>query len=99
DKDDAVRKAAVAGILAMNDPKTLDPLMGRYAKEPSDKAREQLVQAVGGLRRPEALQFLGKIAADAKEQKPIRVAAVVGLEKIGTPAAVDRLVEVFSKDD
>jgi putative heme-binding domain-containing protein len=99
DKDDAVRKAAVAGILAMNDPKTLDPLMGRFAKESSAAAREQIVTAVAGLKRAEALEFLGKISANAKEEKAVRVAAVGGLEKLATPAAADRLVDVYGKDD
>jgi putative heme-binding domain-containing protein len=99
DKDDAVRRAAVAGITAMNDPKALDPLMERFAKEPSDQAREQIVTAVGGLKRPEAVEFLGKIAANAKEAKAVRVAAVASLEQIGTPAAADRLVEVFARDE
>ncbi|HYT91989.1 MAG TPA: HEAT repeat domain-containing protein, partial [Gemmataceae bacterium] len=87
DKDAGVRKAAVAGLRAMNDPATLAPLVKQFAGESDPATRSDIVRAVGGLKAPKAVEFLDGVLQDAKNPEVLRVEAVAALTKMNTPPA------------
>jgi HEAT repeat protein/glucose/arabinose dehydrogenase len=91
DRNAAVRKAGVAGLLAMNDPATLEPLTKQFADEKDADTRADIVRAVAGLASPRATDFLVGVAKDSKESESPRTEAIAGLEKIRTPASVEAL--------
>ncbi len=81
DKDADVRKAAVAGLLDMNDLATLDPLVKQYKKETEVAAKTHLVRAIAGLQAPKAAEFLSQLLLDAKADEALRIETIAGLEK------------------
>jgi putative heme-binding domain-containing protein len=91
DKDAGVRKAATAGLLAVNDPATLEPLEKQFASEKDVNTRTDLLRAVAGQASPKAAAFLSSVAKDGKEAEAVRVEAVAGLEKIKAPASAETL--------
>ena len=91
DKDAAVRKTASLGLLAVNDPATLEPLEKQFASEKDVETRADLLRAVAGLASPKAADFLTGIVKDGKEAEPLRLEALAGLEKIKTPASAETL--------
>jgi putative membrane-bound dehydrogenase-like protein len=91
DPDGEVRKTAVAGLLAMNDPTTLEPLVKRFEQETEADTRADLVRAVAGLRTPAAGEFLGRVLLDSHHPDALRLEAVAGLEKASDPAAAAAL--------
>ena len=91
DKDPAVRKAASLGLLAVNDPATLDPLQKQFASEKDVETRADLLRAVAGLALPKAADFLTGVVKDDKEAEALRLEAVAGLEKIKAPASAETL--------
>jgi putative membrane-bound dehydrogenase-like protein len=91
DRDADVRKAAIAGLLAANDPATLEPLEKQFASEKNVDTRADLLRAVSGLASPTAADFLTGIVKDDKEAEPLRLEAMAGLEKIKAPASAETL--------
>lgn len=97
DAEPAVRKAAVDGILAMNDPATLLPLQQRFGSAKSDEEQRQILLAIGGLKQASSVEFLGGLALDEKRSDAIRAEAIAGLLQIGGPNAVDLLIRVYDQ--
>jgi putative heme-binding domain-containing protein len=97
DKDDAVRSAAVSGILKLNDPTNFEPLRQQFAKETATLARVDIVRAVGGLKTSDALDFLGNLALHADQPDAVRLEAIAGLEQLRNPLALDRLASVVKE--
>jgi putative heme-binding domain-containing protein len=97
DKDDAVRSAAVAGLLHLNDPTTLEPLRQQFTKETGGSARADIVRAVAGLKSAAALDFLGNLALQTGQPEAIGVEAIAGLEQLRSAPALDRLAKVFEE--
>jgi len=93
DKDAGVRKAAVAALIAANDPETLQPLVKQFAAE-KDAARVDLVRAIAGLPAAKTADFLAGILKDGKNPEALRLEAIVGLEKSQTPAVQASLAAV-----
>ena len=91
DKDSAVRKAASLGLLAVNDPATLEPLQKQFASEKDVGTRADLLRAVAGLASPKAADFLTGVVKDGKEAEALRLEAMTGLEKIKAPASAETL--------
>jgi putative heme-binding domain-containing protein len=87
DKDEGVRKAAVAALAAARDPETLVPLQERFDKEKDPAAQVDLVRAVAGLQARQSVEFLRPLLIDPDRPEDIRLAALDGLEKINTPDA------------
>ncbi len=87
DKDEGVRKAAVAALAAARDPETLAPLQKQFGTEKDAAARVDLVRAVAGLQARDAVEFLRLLLIDPDRPEDLRVAALEGLEKINTPDA------------
>jgi putative membrane-bound dehydrogenase-like protein len=91
DKDDGVRKAAVAGLLAMNDPATLDPLTKQFTAEKDLETRTDIVRAVAGVQAPKAAEFLAGLLKDSGNPEALRLEALAGLEKVKTSAAAESI--------
>ncbi len=91
DKDAEVRKAATVGLLAVNDPATLEPLEKQFASEKDVETRADLLRAVSGLASAKSADFLTGIAKDAKAPEALRLEAMAGLEKIKAPASAETL--------
>jgi putative membrane-bound dehydrogenase-like protein len=98
DKAAEVRQAAVAGLLALKDPATLEPLVKRFDRETDADTRADIVRAVSGLDTPPAADFLGRVLADAHHPEPLRREAIAGLEKASAPAAVESLARAAGPD-
>jgi putative heme-binding domain-containing protein len=96
DKAAEVRKAAVLGLQAANDPTTFDPLVKQFAKETDPATRTDIVRAVGVLKSARAVDFLDKVVRDAKGHEAVRVEAVASLAKINTPPAGESLARAAS---
>jgi putative heme-binding domain-containing protein len=94
DQDAAVRKAVVAGLLAIRDPATLDPLTKQFAEEKDANTRADIVRAVAGLHLPAAAEFLGTVAKDDKESERPRLEAIAGLETVKTQSSVEILASL-----
>jgi putative heme-binding domain-containing protein len=94
DKEAAVRKAAVNGLLAMNDPATLAPLTKQFHDEPDVETRTDIVRAISGLQSPQTVEFLGTVLRESNNPEPLRLEAVAGLEKSNGSAAADSLAKV-----
>jgi putative heme-binding domain-containing protein len=94
DVDARVRAAATAGIIAMNDPKTLDPLLQQFQKEANTEARLDIVKAIGSLGDPAAVDFLGKLALDPRQPDVLQWNAVWGLEKTKAPKVAEWLFRI-----
>lgn len=94
DRDNGVRKAALAALVQMNDPDTLEPLVTQYGKETDADARVDIVRAVAGLSTPKNLDFLAGILADGKNAEALRRAAIAGLERSKNPQAAARVAAV-----
>jgi putative membrane-bound dehydrogenase-like protein len=99
DPDGEVRKTAVAGLLAMNDPTTLDPLKERFVRETQTDTRADIVRAVGGLRTPQAGEFLTGVLLDGRNPDSLRLEAVAGLAKAGDQPAVAGLVRAAGANE
>jgi putative heme-binding domain-containing protein len=95
DKDGGVRKTAVAGLLALNDPKTLQPLREQFDKETDAEARIDIVQAIGGLKSADAVGFLGELALSSKQPEKLRLEAVAALEMVHDAPALGWLGKLF----
>ncbi|HVS34449.1 MAG TPA: HEAT repeat domain-containing protein, partial [Gemmataceae bacterium] len=91
DKDAGVRKAATVGLLAVNDPATLEPLEKQFTSEKDVETRTDLLRAVAGLASPKSADFLTGIAKDGQAPEALRLEAVAGLEKIKAPASAETL--------
>jgi putative membrane-bound dehydrogenase-like protein len=94
DKEAPVRKAAVNGLLAMNDPTTLEPLTKQLSAESDVETQIDIVRAIGGLHSPQAGEFLGTVLRESKNPEPLRLEAIAGLEKDNGPAAAESLARV-----
>jgi putative membrane-bound dehydrogenase-like protein len=94
DKEASVRKAAVNGLLAMNDPATLAPLTRQFSEESDVETRTDIVRAIGGLHSPQASEFLGTVLQESTNPEPLRLEAVAGLEMVSGPAAEERIAKV-----
>jgi putative heme-binding domain-containing protein len=94
DKDAGVRKAAVTGLLEMNDPKTLEPLVKQYARERDTGTRIDIVRAVSGLMGDKAADFLRSVLWNDKNPDGLRQEAIAGLEKRNTTAATESIAKV-----
>ena len=86
-----MRKAASLGLLAVNDPATLEPLEKQFASEKDVETRADLLRAVAGLASPKAADFLTGVVKDGKEAEALRLEAMAGLEKIKAPASAETL--------
>jgi putative heme-binding domain-containing protein len=94
DKTAEVRKAAVVGLLDMNDPATLKPMLEQFARETDVGARVDLVRAIGGLAGADALDFLLRLAPDLKQPEALRLEAISALDRRRTLAALPIFVQV-----
>jgi putative membrane-bound dehydrogenase-like protein len=99
DKDAGVRKAAVNGLVEMNDPQTLDPLVKQFAREADSGTRTDIVRAVSGLKGTKAADFLGIVLLDAKNPDGLRQEAIAGLERMNTAPAAASIAKVVSGSD
>jgi putative heme-binding domain-containing protein len=97
DGDEGVRKAAVGGMLALNDPKLLEPLMQRFDAAKGEAERQQLVAAIASIKQPQVVAFLAAVAVDGARSLPVRAEAVAGLKAAGSDPAVQALVQVFAQ--
>jgi putative heme-binding domain-containing protein len=95
DKDAGVRKSAVVGILALNDPDTVGQLQQQFAKETGLEARVDIVHAIGGLKSPKAVDWLAELALRAEVSEAVRLEAVFGLEQIHDPSALEALAKIL----
>jgi putative heme-binding domain-containing protein len=98
DKAGEVRKAAVAGLLTLNDPSTLEPLTRRFGDETDAETRTDIVRAIAGLQTPAATEFLGRVLFDAQQPESLRLEAVAGLGKTNVPAGVTSLTRAAGPD-
>jgi putative heme-binding domain-containing protein len=96
DRDASVRKAVVAGLLAMKDPATLEPLTKQFADEKDADTRADIVRAVAGLGLNQATDFLSAIARDGKESESPRIEAIFGLERIKTPSSAETIAALVA---
>jgi putative heme-binding domain-containing protein len=87
DKVSEVRLAAITALVSMNDPETFEPIVAQFDKETDPAVRADLIRAVGGQKSPAVLQFLARAAQDETQALPVRLEAVIGLEKMGSPPA------------
>jgi putative heme-binding domain-containing protein len=91
DRDESVRKVAVAALIAANDPETFAPLAERFAQEKDAGTRADLVRAIANLDTPKTARFLIDVAHDEKAPESLRLEAVAGLEKFNRPNVIDAL--------
>jgi putative heme-binding domain-containing protein len=95
DSDARVRKAVIAGLLAVRDPATLEPLLARFDAEADTAMRTDLVRVIAGLNVPKSAAFLSTLLADGKAPEALRLECIIGLEKTNTPGAIDGLAKVL----
>jgi putative membrane-bound dehydrogenase-like protein len=99
DKDAGVRKAAVNGLVEMNDPQTLAPLVKQFARETDNGTRTDIVRAVSGLKAAKAAAFLSTVLLDAKNADSLRQEAIAGLERMNMPAAAESIARIVTGSD
>jgi TIR domain/HEAT repeats/NACHT domain/PBS lyase HEAT-like repeat len=93
DPDEWVREASVVALGKLGDSSTLPELLLALADE-SPNVRHGAVEALGKIGHSAAVQPLSRVLArDARTlpEEIVRAAAVVALEQIGTPEALDAL--------
>jgi HEAT repeat protein len=101
DESVLVRMAAVRAVAAGGDPASSVVLIRRLEQEPDEGVLAELLQAVGRLGAPEALEVLAKYAEPggvlSRRHSVVRAAAIEGLRHIARPEARG-LLQLYSKD-
>jgi putative membrane-bound dehydrogenase-like protein len=93
DADTSVRQAAVAALVEMNDPDTLDPIVKQFGTEKVPATRADLVKAASGLAGPQSLEFLSAVLGDGRNPEAVRLEAIPGLRRADTAAAAAALAK------
>lgn len=68
-------------------------------RSPEDERQRELVQALGDIAAPLALEFLSEIAEDSDERPIMRMAAFEALAKIGEQSALPAILSGLQSDD
>lgn len=79
DTDALVRRAALAAVVDMRNPKVIAVLITRFGVEKDEAARLDLVHAVGSVGTAEAVKFLMELAVDGVRPVSVRLEAMTGL--------------------
>jgi putative membrane-bound dehydrogenase-like protein len=93
DPDDSVRKAAVAALIEMKDPDTLEPIVKHYAAEKETSTRADLVRALASIDSPRAIDFLASVLHERNNPEAVRLATIAGLQRADSAAAAKALAE------
>ena len=91
----AIRTAAVAGLAETGDRQSLSALRKRFAEEPDSDVRRTLAEAFGRLDDQLALPALIAAVRAPETPEPVREAALMSVETIGTDVATRALIELL----
>ena len=94
-----IRTAAVAAIIETGDRESLSALRKRFVDEPDPEVRRTIAQAFGKLDDRLALPALIAAIRDAATPEPVREAALVSVETIGTDVATRALIDLLERGD
>jgi putative membrane-bound dehydrogenase-like protein len=93
----AIRTAAVAAVIETGDRQSLSALRQRFTEEPDSEVRRTLAQAFGKLNDRLALPALIASVRAAETPEPVREAALLSVETIGTDVAIRALIELLEQ--
>ncbi len=91
-----VRIAAVEAVVQTHDPQGMQLLRSRFSGESDQNVRRAIARAFGALGDREALPLLATVLRDRRATEPVRDAAILALEVIGTERAVALLIELLT---
>ncbi len=98
DEDAAVREQAASSLEGMRDD-ALWNLLAREARQANSRFRSAAIETLRIFRDQRGVGLLGELVADAASVPEVRGKAIAALARIGTPAAVRRLVEIALEDE
>ncbi len=87
-----VRKTAIAGLIELKEPQTLDPLIKQLDAEKNADTRFDLIRAIAALNLPKAIPTLSIELRKAENPESARLEIVKALEALKQPDATEALV-------
>ena len=93
----SIRTAAVAALIETGDRQSLSALRQRFAEEPDPEVRRTLAEAFGRLDDRLALPALIAAVRAPETPEPVREAALMSVETIGTDVATRALIELLEQ--
>jgi putative membrane-bound dehydrogenase-like protein len=93
----SIRTAAVAALIETADRQSLSALRQRFAEEPDPEVKRTLAEAFGKLDDRLALPALIAAVRAPETPEPVREAALLSVETIGTDVATGALIELLDQ--
>jgi HEAT repeat protein len=97
EEDPNIRNHSAQALGGIQDPQSLDSLIGRYSREPYLPVRQTILGSIGKVRDESTLPFLEGQARSSAEEG-IRLSASRAIWRIGTPRAMKTLRSILAEE-